>query len=81
MLGKSLVVSSYVIIKEGCPLKVTTEGPDQVQITCGWPPTDAFEMILERGTLRTLVELGTDLLHNVSAVNPDENSTEDPIGQ
>ncbi|MFI7672598.1 hypothetical protein [Actinophytocola sp. NPDC049390] len=62
MLGASLVVSSYVIIREGCPLAVSVDGPDQAQITCGWLPSDAFEFTVSRSALRALVELATDAL-------------------
>lgn len=62
MLGKSLVVSSYVLIQEGCPLAVAAEGTDHVQIVCGWPPDDAFEIVLAHQALRALVEVGADAL-------------------
>lgn len=62
MLGADLVVSSYVIIKEGCPVAVCVDGPDQVQITCGRLPSDAFEFIMQREALRAFVELGLDAL-------------------
>jgi hypothetical protein len=62
MFGTDLLVSSYVVIREGCPLAITVDGPDQVQITCGRIPTDAFEFVMQREALRALVELGTDAL-------------------
>ena len=65
MLGRSLVVSSYVVIQEGCPLAVATEGTDHVQIVCGWPSHDAFEIVLQRQALRALVEIGTDALERL----------------
>lgn len=67
MLGTSLLVSSYVIIKEGCPLAISVDGADQVQITCGWVPSDAFEFVMQREALRALVELGTDALEQMDA--------------
>ena len=65
MLGKSLVVSSYVVIREGCPLAMSTEGDDHVQIVCGWPPDDAFEIVLQRQALRALLEIGADALERL----------------
>jgi hypothetical protein len=62
MMNRSLVVSSYVVIQEGCPLAVSTEGTDHVQIVCGWPPYDSFEIVLQRQALRALVEVGVDAL-------------------
>lgn len=69
MLGRSLVVSSYVVIQEGCPLAVATEGNDHVQIICGWPPHDSFEIVLQRQALRALVEIGTDALARLEAAD------------
>jgi hypothetical protein len=65
MLGTNLVVSSYVVVREGCPVAITVDGPDQVQITCGTIPSDAFEFILQREALRAIVELGTDALEEM----------------
>lgn len=65
MLGMPLVVQSYVIINEGCPLAITTEGTDHVQIRCGGVANDAFEIVLQHQALRALVELGTDALREI----------------
>jgi hypothetical protein len=67
MLGANLVVSSYVIVKEGCPVTFAVEGPDQVQITCGVLPTDAFEFVMQREALREFVTRGTDALRAMDA--------------
>jgi hypothetical protein len=65
MFGTDLVVSSYVIIREGCPVAISIDGPDQAQITCGTIPADAFEFVLQREALRAIVQLGTDALHEM----------------
>jgi uncharacterized protein (UPF0548 family) len=65
MLGANLVVSSYVIVREGCPVAISVDGPDQAQITCGTIPTDAFEFVLQREALRAIVELGVDALEEM----------------
>lgn len=65
MLGTSLVVSSYVIIREGCPIAVSVDTADQAQITCGWVPSEAFEFVVQREALRALVEVGTDALREM----------------
>ena len=67
MLGKDLVVSSYVVIRKGCPLAISIDNPDQAQVTCGRLPTDAFEFVVEREALRALVELGSDALAEMDA--------------
>jgi len=69
MLGTSLVVSSYVIIKEGCPIAISVDGPDQAQITCGRVPTEAFEFVVQREALRALVEVGTDALLEMDRID------------
>ena len=63
MLGQSLVVNAYVVIQNGCPLAVSMEGPDHVQIICGWPPHNAFELVMEPQALRAMVEIGIDALN------------------
>lgn len=68
MLGRSLVVSSYVVIQEGCPMAMATEGTDHVQIVCGWPPYDAFEIVVQRQALSALAELVSDALEQFDAI-------------
>lgn len=71
MLGTNLVVQSYVIINEGCPLAIATEGTDHVQIRCGGSTGDAFDIVVQYGALRALVELGVDALREIDAVSAD----------
>ncbi|MDQ3788516.1 MAG: hypothetical protein M3422_14900, partial [Actinomycetota bacterium] len=70
MLAESLVVNSYVVIRKGCPLAVSAEGPDHVQIVCGWPPYNAFELVMEHQALRALVEITTEALAQLDAAQP-----------
>jgi len=65
MFGTDLIVSSYVVVREGCPVAFSVDSPDQVQVTCGRAPSDAFEFILEREALRAFVELGVEALHEM----------------
>lgn len=62
MLGSTLIVSSYVIVKEGCPVAFCVDSPDQVQVVCGRLPSEAFEFVLQREALRAFVELGVEAL-------------------
>jgi hypothetical protein len=64
MLGKPLVVQSYVIINEGCPLAITEEGTDHLRIACGTAATAGFEFVVQPGALRTLVALATKALED-----------------
>jgi hypothetical protein len=67
MLGTSLVVNAYVIIKEGCPVAVSVQSAEQVEIVCGWVPNQSFDFVMHREALRALVELGTDALERMDA--------------
>lgn len=68
MLGPNLIVSSCVVIREGCPVAMSIDSTDQVQVTCGTIGVDAFEFVLQREALRALVELGTDALEEIDRV-------------
>ncbi|HEX6356486.1 hypothetical protein [Actinophytocola sp.] len=48
-------------------MAITIDGPDQVQITCGRVPSEAFEFVMQREALRALVELGTDALEEMDS--------------
>jgi hypothetical protein len=72
MLGSSLIVSSYVIVKEGCPVAFCVDTPDQVQVVCGRLPSEAFEFVLQREALRAFVELGVEALAQMDGALADE---------
>jgi len=74
MLGKSLIVQSYVIIDEGCPLAITTEGTNHVLIRCGGGSSDAFEIVVHPQALRALVELGNDALQEINKPGPADSA-------
>jgi hypothetical protein len=76
MLGSSLVVNAYVIIKEGCPLAVSVQGADQAEIIAGWRPNQSFDFVVQREALRALVELGTDALERMDALAADESTSD-----
>ncbi len=65
MLGMTLTVGAYVVIRQGCPIAISIDNADQVQITCGTIGVDAFEFVLETEALRAIVELGTDALEEI----------------
>ena len=65
MLGADLIVSSYVVVREGCPVEFSVDGPDQVQVTCGVTPANAFEFVMQREALRTFVTLGSTALREM----------------
>jgi hypothetical protein len=67
MHGKDLLVSSYVVIRKGCPLAFSLEGSDHVQITCGRMPSDAFEILIERDAMQAFAEVCSDALQKMDA--------------
>lgn len=75
MLEQRLVLRSYVIINEGCPLAMTAEGPDHVLILCGTPSGEAFEIVVQHQALRALIELGNDALEKIDATEEDDQLT------
>lgn len=68
MLGATLTVGAYVVIRQGCPIAVSIDNHDQVQITCGTIGVDAFEFVTEVDALRAIVELGLDALEEIDRV-------------
>lgn len=67
MLGQDLIVSSYVVIRTGCPLAISVDNADQANVICGRVPSDAFEFVMEREALRAFVELGSHALREMDA--------------
>jgi hypothetical protein len=76
MLGTSLLVNAYVIIKEGCPVAISVQGPEQAEIVCGWPPNRSFDFVAHREALRALVQVGTDALEKMDALAAEESSSD-----
>jgi hypothetical protein len=68
MLGATLTVGAYVVIRRGCPIAVSIDNHDQVQITCGTIGVDAFEFVLEIDALRAIVELGLDAIEEIERI-------------
>ncbi|MDQ3786743.1 MAG: hypothetical protein M3422_05795 [Actinomycetota bacterium] len=66
MLGTALTVGAYVVIRRGCPIAISIDNVDQVQITCGTIGVDAFEFVMETEALLAVVELGTDALEEIA---------------
>lgn len=67
MTSSTLRQSSYVVIADGCPMAVTTQGDDYVEINCGQARDEHFEFVLHREALRTLVGLGTEALRRMDS--------------
>lgn len=65
MYGK-LSVSSWVAIREGCPISYEVLGSGTAHVLCG-DPADAFEFEVDAEALRELVRLGAEALHEMDA--------------
>jgi hypothetical protein len=71
MIGMGLVVQSYIVVNNGCPLSITDEGPDHVTIRCGGSVGESFEIVVQHNALRALVTLGQDKLADLDAPDGD----------
>ncbi|GAB1510024.1 hypothetical protein [Actinophytocola sp. KF-1] len=74
MLGESLFVNAYVIIKEGCPVAISVQSSDEAEIVFGWPPSRSFDFVTHREALRALVQLGSEALEKMDAFAADEHT-------
>jgi hypothetical protein len=63
-MSNSLVVGSWVEIREGCPIRFEIGGSGVAFVHCGTQP-DSFQFTLESEALRKFVGLGTDALREM----------------
>lgn len=56
---------AYVIMRDGCPMRIAIEQDDFVEIVCGETRDEHFEFVLHQEALRTLVGLGTAALRRM----------------
>lgn len=71
MIGMGLVIQSYIVINNGCPLTIADEGTDHVAIRCGGSNGESFEIVIEHNALRALVKLGEDKLEDIDPPGED----------
>lgn len=77
MFGESLSVSAYVTVDQGCPVAISVQDPERVEIVCGWAPRHSFEWAMHREALRALVQLGADALEQMDAAAAEDESLSD----
>lgn len=65
---------AYVIMRDGCPVRIAIERDDYVEIACGASREEHFEFVLHREVLRTLVGLGTDALRRMDKSTGDHTA-------
>lgn len=65
MTSSMLRQSSYVVITGHCPINISTESAEYVEINCGQSRDEHFEFVLHREALRKIVALGTEVLERM----------------
>ncbi|MGQ0838166.1 hypothetical protein [Actinokineospora sp.] len=77
-MNGNITISSWVAIREGCPMKVSVLAGDEAEFTCG-TRRDVFEFIIDYEPLRELVRLGTAALAEMDALRaaPESDSAEE----
>jgi hypothetical protein len=67
MYNDQLNVSTYVIVKDGCPMSFTVLGSGQVEVTFG-DPRDGCQLMLDAESLRRFLTLGREALREMDAL-------------
>lgn len=65
-----VMLDAVVVIKDGCPIRLSIEGDDFVQITCGHSMNDRFEFSIEHKALRQLTKLCVDMVAKMDSATP-----------
>lgn len=60
------MISSYVIIRDRCPMRFRVTGMDDVEFSLGGR-YDPFEFVFNAEALREFLQLGTDALREMAA--------------
>jgi hypothetical protein len=63
----SLKVSSYVIIRDHCPMRFRVTGTDDIEFSLGGR-YDPFEFVFNAAALREFLRLGSDALQEMAAL-------------
>jgi hypothetical protein len=76
-MSQRVIVSSYVIIKDDCPIRFNILDSSQVEIVCD-QPRDGFEFIMTAETLRTFIQSGAVALADMDALAAAEDAVGEP---
>jgi hypothetical protein len=63
----SLKVSSYVVIRDHCPMRFRVSGVNDVEFSFGGR-YDPFEFVFNADALREFIRLGSDALQEMAAL-------------
>ena len=75
MMNHHLAVSSWVAIREGCPMRCDVLGSGETHFLCG-SPTDGIEFSFDPDALRAFLELGTKALAEMDARYAEEEAAQ-----
>ena len=73
MAADQLDVSTYVIVRNGCPVRFAVLGSGQVEVTCG-EPRDGCQLLLDTAALRAFLAAGSAALVEMDARFERENA-------
>ena len=77
MTADQLEVSTYVIVKEGCPVRFCVLGSGQVEVTCG-EPRDGCQLMLDAAALREFLAAGAAALTGMDERYERDNAEQGP---
>lgn len=73
MAADQVDVSTYVIVRDGCPLRFVVLGSGQVEVTCG-EPRDGCQLLLDAAALRAFLAAGSAALAEMDTRYQRENA-------
>jgi hypothetical protein len=76
-----LMVSSWVMIGEDCPIRFDVGGSGSVTVLCGEDAADGFEFTLHSEALRRFLEKGSDALREMDEMCAREEAAEESGGR
>lgn len=65
---ENLTLSSWVGIRDDCPISYQVNGSDDVEFVCG-SGRKTFEFVFSAGALRTFVDQSTEALDKMAAID------------
>jgi hypothetical protein len=67
-MSNSLVIGTWVEIRDGCPIQFEVGGSGVAFVHCGTHPDDCFRFTLDSEALRDFVGRGTEALREMDAM-------------
>lgn len=76
-MSEDVIVTSWVRVDTGCPIRAEVIGSAETEFTCGRAPGD-FEFIMEADALREFLKVGTKALEEMDALFAEEEALRQP---